>query len=237
MNAKRWMLVAVAIVVLAVGVAAVSADPQRPLRNNERDLIAAALAAAVTETGMDRAELVAAIREGNTLAEVVMNAGGDIQVVIDAAVAAGQEKIDTALANGRITEEQAAALSTDLAAGITSAVNGESGPRWVGSAPIRIASARVLVSAVADATGMTAREVVEQWRDGQSLSEIAAANGSSEAAVLDAAVASATERIEAAVADGTMAQSQADVLLGSLAERFTEALNAVHTPRQIRGAV
>ncbi|HYO89952.1 MAG TPA: hypothetical protein VER79_14990 [Candidatus Limnocylindrales bacterium] len=236
MHAKRWILVAALIAVLLVGVAAVSAGPQRQ-EGREGGLIAAALEAAIAETGMNRTEIVTAVRAGSTLAEVVTNAGGDVQVVIDAAVAAGQARIDTALANGRVTDAQVAALSADLVSGVTAAVNGEAGPRWVGRQPVRIAAARVLVNTVSEATGLTARDVVVQWRSGRSLGEIASANGSSSEALLDAAVTAATERIDAAVADGSMTQSQADLLLGSLTDRFTEALNAVHTPRQVRGAV
>jgi hypothetical protein len=236
MNSKRAIVALAIVALLMVGVAAVSADPQRPWPG-QHDVRAAAVQAALAETGMTRLELAAALQDGGTLAEVVTAAGGDVQAVIDAAVAAGQARIDTALANGRITEAQAASLSADLTAAVTAALNGEDGPQWVGVGRVRLGAMRLLIDGVAEATGLTPREIRREWRDGQSLTAIVEANGGDAQAVLNAAVNAATERIDAAVADGAMAQSQADLLLPQLTERLSEAMNAVHTPRRVRGAV
>lgn len=236
MNVKRIGMMLVLVALLAVGAAAVAADPARPA-GGERPATAAAIEAAAAETGQTRAEVVAALRGGSTLADVVTDAGGDVQAVIDAAVSAGQERIDAALADGRITDEQAATLGDELVAGVTAAVNGESGPRWIGARAVRISAERILLQETADATGLTTREVRQAWRSGQSLAEIAATNGSSREAVLASALATATERIDAAVADGRMTQTQADVLLTALPDRFSTALDAVHTPRGVRGAI
>jgi len=221
--------------VLLAGAMAVAADPPHPgrgdLSGRERPVISAALDAAATQTGLDRAELMMGLRGGNTLAGVVTEAGGDVQAVIDAAVAAGQAQIDAALADGKITEEQAAALSQNLAEGVTAAVNGEAGWRWIGRTALRIAGARELVGTVAEATGLTAREVMQQWRDGASFNDIAAANGASAEAITATVIADATARINEAVANGRMTQTEADLILQTLTERVAEAMSRTHERR------
>ncbi len=224
-KAGALMLVLAAIVI--VGVAAVSADPQRP-SPRERPVLNAALTAAIAETGLDRAEVVAGLRSGNSLAVIVNESGGDARAVIIAAVAVGQAQIDAALARGQLTEDQAAALSTDLANAVESAVNGELGLRWIGPRAVRAGAVQSLVGAVAGATGLTMREVVAEWRDGRTLSAIAEANGASSDAIVAAAVADATDRLTALVEAGRMTQTQADLLNDGLAERYTQAMNAPH---------
>ena len=241
MNARKWSGALILCAVVAIGAMSVSADPGgqgRGMSRRERPVVAAALDAAAAETGLDRAELLAGLRSGSTLADLVTEAGGDVQAVIDAAVAAGQAQIDEALANGRITEEQATALSGDLVESVTAVVNGEQSLRWVGRGVLRATGARELVRAVAEATGLTTREVVQQWRDGQSLNEIATANGASPDAVVATVTAEATERISQTVADGRMTQTQADLILQSLAERITEAMSRIHeAPAQAESGV
>lgn len=233
MNARKLGGALVLSTMLTVGAVAVAADPPGPGRGagiggRERPVVMAAIQAAADETGLETTDLVAGLRGGSTLADLVTEAGGDVQAVIDAAVTAGQVRIDTALANGRITGEQAAALSQNLADGVTAAVNGEAGPRWVGRGVLRLAGARELVRAVADATGLPARDVVRQWRDGQSLNAIATANGASPEAIMQTVTADVTERVNQAVANERMTQTEADLILQSLAERISEAMDRVH---------
>lgn len=229
MSMRKWMVTAALGATLMVGVASVSAQPGQPghVGRGDRGLIGAGLAAAIEETGLDRAALLDGLRNGSTLSELVTEAGGDIQAVIDAAVAAGQERIDAAVASGNLTAEQGATLTQELADRIAAAVNGEAVPRWVERGALRIAGIRELVNAVSDATGLTAREIVQQVRSGSSLSDIAAANDATTDEIVQAAVASATERLNSAVSNGSMTQTQADLVLESLAERFTEAMSVV----------
>ncbi|MBL8144974.1 MAG: hypothetical protein JNL34_01200 [Anaerolineae bacterium] len=242
MNAKKLGGALFLSGVLLAGAIAVAADPPHPGRGGrsgrERPVVAAAMQAAADQTGLDMAELVTGLRDGSTLAGLVTEAGGDVQAVIDAAVAAGQTQIDAALTNGRISEEQATALSQNLVEGVTAAVNGEAGWRWSGRVALRVAGARELVRAVAEATGLTPREVAERWRNGVSLNDVAAANGASPEAISAAVMADVTERISEAVANGRMTQTEADLALQSLAERIADAMSRVHErPAAVEGSV
>ena len=235
MNMKKLSVALAVGAVLVVGAVGVSADPGHPGRGGfggrgDRPVVAAVIQAAVDATGQTAEELATGLRSGSTLADLVTAAGGNVQAVIDAAVAAGQERIDEAVAAGTITQEQATTMSAELTDRVTAAVNGELGGRGLGlgRGGLRMAGARELVSAVADATGLTVQDIVQQWRDGSSLNDIATANGADPAAIVQAAVTDATAAINQAVTDGRITQEQADPLLANLSERFTEAMNAVH---------
>jgi len=81
--------------------------PRRALRH--------AIAGVVTETlGVERAQLREALRGGQSMAEYATSLGQDPQAVADALVAAAGERIDTAVANGRITAERGEELKAKV---------------------------------------------------------------------------------------------------------------------------
>ncbi|MBP8251041.1 MAG: hypothetical protein KAX40_01665 [Herpetosiphon sp.] len=65
-----------------------------------------------------------------------------------------------------------------------------------------------LVHQTAELTNLEHKAVVQQLKDGASLSEIASANGSSEQAVIDASIAKIDERLSKAVANGKITDDQ-----------------------------
>lgn len=81
------------------------------------------------------------------------------------------------------------------------------------------------IDTTAELTGTTAGDVRAALRDGQSLAAYAEAHGVSETALVDAIVAAIQARIDAAVADGTLSQEQADALQADLAARVSEKVN------------
>jgi hypothetical protein len=83
---------------------------------------------------------------------------------------------------------------------------------------------RAVLGAVAEATGLDQQEVLAQARDGKTLAEIIAANGADEDEIISQVVAAETERVNQAVADGTLEQADADELLDGLEARVKEML-------------
>ncbi len=75
--------------------------------------------------GMEPAELRDALQEGDTIADVATDNGVDVQDVIDAIVADHQERIDQAVADGNLTEEEAAEKLAEAAERAEAMVNGE----------------------------------------------------------------------------------------------------------------
>lgn len=74
--------------------------------------------------GMEVDDLEAALRDGQTIAEV---AGDDVGVVTDALIAEANERIDEAVADGRLTADEAAEKRAEVAEKIEAKVNGEAG--------------------------------------------------------------------------------------------------------------
>lgn len=75
--------------------------------------------------GVDVAELRAALRAGQSIADIADANGVDVQTVIDALVEEAATHLDLAVENGRLTEAEADAKLADLGERIAARVNGE----------------------------------------------------------------------------------------------------------------
>lgn len=89
---------------------------------------------------------------------------------------------------------------------------------------VRDAGAR-LVDVVADLTGLSADDVRAQRAEGDSIADIAEANGSSREAVVNSALENRKALLDAKVADGTVTQEQADRAYERMTERVTERVS------------
>jgi polyhydroxyalkanoate synthesis regulator phasin len=76
--------------------------------------------------GIEVEALAAELRAGSSIADVADANGVEPQAVIDALVAAGKERIDQAVADGRVSEEQAEVFRNGLTERVEALVNGES---------------------------------------------------------------------------------------------------------------
>jgi hypothetical protein len=78
---------------------------------------------------------------------------------------------------------------------------------------------------VAEELGLTTDEIRTALADGQSLADLAAANGSSADALVAVLVAEATAHLDEHVADGDITQAEADERLAEMTERITAMVN------------
>lgn len=78
---------------------------------------------------------------------------------------------------------------------------------------------------VADALGMEEDALREALRDGQTLAEVAEAQGVDVQVVIDAAVAELSTRLDEKVAEGDLTQEEADERLAEATERITERID------------
>ena len=180
------------------------------------------LQAAADAIGVETEALAEALRSGQTLAQVAEANGVDPQTVIDAMVAEANTHLDEAVAEGRIDEEKAAEIRSNLTERITTFVNegpsedmGRRGGHHRG--PDHEALAEVL--------GIDAEALHEALRSGETLAQVAEANGVDPQTVIDAMVAQATTRIDEAVADGKLDAAEADEKKAELTERITTMVN------------
>ncbi len=99
------------------------------------------------------------------------------------------------------------------------------GEEWQRAASDRnFALQRTLLSVIAEATGLDQRDIVTKASKGQTLAQILETGGADLDQVVAQVVAAETERIDLAVAEGTLDQAEADELLTDLEARVRELL-------------
>lgn len=144
------------------------------------------------------------------LDSVAKHLGISSQELEDATKAAAIDQVDQALADGRITEEQAQQFKDRIESGDAPPFFGP----FFGRFPhpgIPLFGERL--SAAADYLGLAESELREKLNDGQTLAEVAKAEGKSVDGLEAAIVADATQRVDQLVEDGELTQAQADEML------------------------
>jgi polyhydroxyalkanoate synthesis regulator phasin len=124
------------------------------------------------------------------------------------------EALDELVADGTITQQQADAVDDALDAARPERVH-RHGPHWRAGGPF---GGFFAFEAAADAIGIDEEALRDALRDGQTIAEVAAANGVDAQTVIDAMVAAAQERVDEAMAN-------ADERLADLEERITDLVN------------
>ena len=130
-----------------------------------------------------------------------------------------QEALSQLVTDGVITQAQADAVTDALVENLP-----ERGPR-------RGFRRGVQMETVATIIGINVQDLMEALRDGSSVADVAAANGSSAAAVMNALVVEANERIDEAVADGRIPAEDAAEAKADAAERIEAMVNGEFVPR------
>ncbi|MFH5823695.1 hypothetical protein [Georgenia sp. AZ-5] len=115
---------------------------------------------------------------------------------------------------GTLTEDQADAVAETL--NDSEALGPYGGPGVHGGG--------LDLDAAADALGLSAEDLRSQLEAGGTLADVAEAQGVDVAALVDALVQAATDRLDAAVADGGLTQEQADERKAGLENRITTAV-------------
>ncbi len=133
-----------------------------------------------------------------------------------------QEALKPLVDDGTITQAQADAVVAALAAARPEGGLG-GGHRGPGGRGGHIGPK---FETIATTLGITADEVRTALQGGQTIAELAVANGKTAQDVIDAVVADATTRISAEVTEGTLTQAEADARLADLTTRVTEFVNS-----------
>ncbi|GIV90097.1 MAG: hypothetical protein KatS3mg055_2615 [Chloroflexus sp.] len=82
-----------------------------------------------------------------------------------------------------------------------------------------------LIQALSTLTGVDKATIQAELQNGRSLAQIAAANGSSGDALVQAVVDTAKSRLDQAVSNGRLTQTQADQMLATIRDRATALVN------------
>ena len=184
---------------------------------------------AANAIGIGESALTTALAKGQTLAQVATANGSTAQKVIDALVADGKTELAAAVTAGTITQAQADAAQTELVQRVTAQVNNTFdgghrgfGPGGPGGGPHETVSD---ASVAANAIGISESAVTAALAKGQTLAQIATANGATAQKVIDALVADGKTELAAQVKAGTVTQAQADAITPELTQRATGQVN------------
>jgi DNA-directed RNA polymerase specialized sigma subunit len=159
------------------------------------------LEAVAEAVGVSTDELREALGDGQTIAEVAEANGTDPQDVIDALVAGGTERLDAAVADGRIDQATADERRETLPERAADLVNSDL-DRDLRRHPARPVALRT----VAETIGISTDDLRGALHDGQTIAQVAEANGTDPQDVIDALTTRATQRITKLVNGDTVRQ-------------------------------
>ncbi len=237
MNKWTMRLMGVALVVAvalsAIGVAAAQGPRDRgTLAARIRLNVGATIMQTVEDmTDLTWSDVVTALRDGQTLDEVLQANGVDPATVRNAVKAELTAEIEAALSDGLITEQRAetllAQLDTALERAFTSSL-----PLWPTPIRDRIhqriqdSLENTLVGVIADQAGLETTELLREVLMPPTLGEVIASYGLDQETVIAEAEARLTEEINQRVADGSLTQDEADELLAGLHDWLVNRLDA-----------
>jgi hypothetical protein len=151
----------------------------------------------------------------------------------DALKQALKNRVDAAVRDGRLTQEQAARLKERIDAGDAPLFALRPGPGFRHHRAHGPFHAKF--EAAASYLGMTRAELREALEDGKTLAQVARDRNKSVDGLVNALVANAEEKLAQAVENGDLTEAEKDEMLSGLRERITDLVNGRLPPRFHRG--
>jgi hypothetical protein len=191
-----------------------------------KPFIANELAAAAKYLDLSESDLRTKLEAGQSLADVAKAQSKDLAGLEQAILDAAKVDLDKAVADKDLTQSQADDILANLKSHIDDIANGNlrfrgpGGPGHVGR-PFRAD-----LSAAAKYLGLSESALRTRLRGGDSLADVAKAQGKDVSGLQDAIVADAKADLDKAVADKRLTQSQADDILSGLKAHVDDVVNA-----------
>jgi hypothetical protein len=156
--------------------------------------------------------------------------GVDSAALSDALKQALENRVDEAVAAGTLTEAQGEALKERIESQDYPLLGGPGFGRHGGPG-----HGFGHLDAAATYLGVSGTELREQLVAGETLADVAKAEGKTVAGLVAALVADEKEQLDEAVASGRLTRAQADELLANADERFTDMVNGAMPERGPHG--
>jgi polyhydroxyalkanoate synthesis regulator phasin len=196
-----------------------------------RALMTALLGAAEKALNLPQAALRQELGTGKTLADVIKAHGGDVAAIEASAKTAVTDQINKAVADGKLTQDQANKLLEKLDTALDKLVN----TKWPKNLRTRLLEARlkamglrVLVKETATQSNILQRDLLKEVRGGKALAQIATGHGADPAKIVSAAVTTMTDQINKLVAASRLTQDEGKTLIAGLPDAFTKVMNTPH---------
>jgi hypothetical protein len=201
--ARRHKLVIAAVAVLSVLVASAAVAATRAL--SPRQERQAVINDAARQLGVEPQELTDALKE------------------------ALKNRVDAAVTDGRLTQEQGARMKQRIEAGNVPLFGLGPGPGFRHHRGLGPFHAKF--EAAASYLGMTQAQLRDVLRDGKTLAQVARDQGKSVDGLVDALVAEAEKKLDLAVDEGHLTEAEKRETLSGLRERITDLVNGRFPPR------
>jgi polyhydroxyalkanoate synthesis regulator phasin len=189
--------------------------------------LGAALDAAAAYLGITTAQLRTELAGGKTLAQIATGHGKTAEGLVQALYDAQKKQLDALVTAGKLTQSQEDAILADMKQRITDLVNGKvtlhDGPHS-GRFGFGFGFGANL-DAAATYLGLTEAQLQTQLASGKTLAQIATAQGKTAEGLVNAMYDAQKKQVDAAVAAGTLTQSQADAILANAKQRITALVN------------
>lgn len=174
--------------------------------------------------GVDVETLRAEFAAGKSIADIAGEQGVAIETVVDALLADLESHLDEHIADGSLTEDEAAEKLANAEAKISDKVNEV--PTFGGHGP-RSGARGALSATVLEMLGVDAQAMREAFAEGQSVADVAAENGVDLDEIVSALVDEKAAHLAEHVADGSLTQAEADERMADAEAKITERLNSV----------
>jgi hypothetical protein len=180
----------------------------------------AGAAVAATQFGDPKAESQAIINDAAGQLGVQPNA------LSDALKKAYENRIDAAVAAGRLTKAQGDAIKAQIESGNVPLVmpGFRGGPGPMGG-PMRPGAGMRGLDAAASYLGLSESDLLAKLQSGKSLADVAKDQGKSVDGLVQALVDDAKTHLDQAVADGHLTQAMEDQILGQVKQHITDLVN------------
>ncbi|MEA1902623.1 MAG: hypothetical protein U9N56_03765 [Actinomycetota bacterium] len=178
--------------------------------------------------GVSQGDVISNWATGNTLADLAEDNGSSGEALLASLMEMVDDRIDQALADGKIDDARAEELRASAEERLTSLVfdahHRPGGPGIGGE--VR----QEMIDVIEDELGLNQGQIVSHVRTGGTLTELADENGSSGDELVDALYAFVEEKVEAAAADGKISEERAAEILENAEERLNQMVFEVHQP-------
>jgi hypothetical protein len=175
------------------------------------------------------------LQSGKTIADLAAEKGVESSAIVDAIVSAQQERLATAVTDGRLTQAQAdarlALAKADADALLDNTFEAPDGVNAPGFGRDGLRFGGELLSVVADKLGIEVTDLRTEMQSGKTIADIAEEKGVETSAIVDAIVAAQQENLDQAVTDGRLTQEQADARLETFKTYAEAFINATTLPR------
>jgi hypothetical protein len=193
-----------------------------------RPVIANEIAAAAKYLDLSEDALRTKLRDGQSLADIAKAQSKDAAGLQTAILDAAKADLDKAVADKKLTQSQADDIYNGLKSHIDEIVNAKGKLRHFGGPggpPIRFGIGAD-TAAAAKYLGLEESALRDKLRNGQSLADVAKAQNKDVQGLEDAIVASQKARLDQAVSDKKLTQSEADDVLAELKSHVADLVNA-----------